>query len=417
MIDLAASLDSRSQTEKIIEVFFLALLFVIAFLSNSTIFCAMLQPFRLRSPSNIFILFLVTSSLCLTLLHTPFAIATVVMDQWPFAFEWCRTSGFLINVLSMASNLFTVTIAVHRYYLIVKPLPVTLSIRKARIMVGFVWFTSFITAFPPVFGWSSYQYIPGKAFCTVDWEDGGPSLVYSFYLVTASFLVPFAILVYIYRSIYLKTKRQRIKTDYNTLKGLDSRYVSDDPFRDTTVYQKMLNWFQPRNRRRSQYSFSSPTSTSSGGSLKTPETPGSFLYTISQKEKEIKTRRNTVKQSLKRPSSVYEQKTVQSALILLVTFLINSLPYYVVGLWSGLSQSSPSMVLDFIVTWFFVSMAAVNPILYGFMNRQIRRVVRKSTIGRFVCRVCNCCNEDFRICGFYSVSGRERTSDGLESGR
>ena len=416
----AAPSENRSQSEKITEAFFLGSLLVIAFLSNAAICGAMLHPYRLKTPSNLFPFSLAVASLSLTLLHTPFTMASVVLDRWPFNNGWCQTSGMLINMLSMASNFSVVTIAFHRYHLIVKPLSATISVRRARTVVAFVWFTSFVTAIPPVFGWNSYRYIPGKAFCTVDWEDGGPSLVYSFYLVIVSFIVPFGILVFIYRSIYLKTKRQRIITDYNTLQGFNSEYTSANPFQSSqTFYQKLINWFKPRRRRSSQYSLSTPSS-SAIANVSSPATTISFSFEPSatkEEQREIKRRRETIKQTLKRQSSVYEQKTIQSALILLISFLVNLSPYYIVGLWSGFSQRTPSMVLDFTVTLMFVCMAVVNPILYGFWNRQIRRVVWKSTIGQLVNQACKCCNVDSSIRGFYSVSGRERTTDWLESDR
>lgn len=416
----AATSENRSQSEKITEAFFLGFLLVIAFLSNAAICCAMLHPYRLKIPSNLFPFSLAVASLSLTLLHTPFTMASVVLDRWPFNNAWCQTSGMLINMVSMASNFSVVTIAFHRYHLIVKPLSGTISVRQARTMVAFVWFTSFVTAIPPVFGWNSYRYIPGKAFCAVDWEDGGPSLVYSFYLVTVSFIVPFGILVFIYRSIYLKTKRQRIKTDFNTLQGFNSEYTPANPFQSPqTIHQKLMNWFKPNRRRTSQYSLSTPSS-SAIANVSSPATAISFSFeptATTEEQREIKRRRETIKQTLKRQSSVYEQKTIQSALILLISFLVNLSPYYIVGLWSGFSQRTPSVMLDFTVTLIFVCMAVVNPILYGFCNRQIRRVVWRSTIGQLVNQACKCCNVDSSIRGFYSVSGRERTTDRLESDR
>lgn len=412
MIDNIANLANRSHTEKIVEAFFLGVLNIFAFLANITICYAMLFPYRLKTPSNLFPFSLAVASLSLTLLHTPFAMASVVMDRWPFNNVWCQTSGMLINLVSMASNFSIVTIAVHRYYLIVKPLSNTISLRRARTMVTFVWFTSFVTTLPPVFGWNSYRYIPGKAFCAVDWEDGGPSLVYSLYLMTASFLVPFGILIYVYRAIYLKTKRQRMKTDYNTFQGLHSEYFTENSRRRSrTIHQKLISWFKPR-RRTSQYSLSSP-SISGRGNLSSPATSLSFTFesNTTTKKEEIKRRREAIRQTLTRQSSVYEQKTVQSAFILLTSFLVMLAPYYVVGIWSGVSQQTPSSMLDFTVAWLFASMAAVNPILYGFLNRHIRRAVLKSTIGQLACQICRCCRTESGIRGSYSVSGRERTTD------
>lgn len=399
MYGLLTSPASRSQPEKVTEAFFLGVLFVFAFLANSTICCAMLQPYRLKIPSNLFPFSLAVANLSLALLHTPYTMASVIMDQWPFDNAWCQISGMLINLVSMASNFSIVTIAIHRYYLIVKPLSVTISIRRARTMVLFIWFTSFVTAIPPLFGWNSYRYIPGKGFCSVDWQDGGPHLVFSIYLVVVSFIVPFVFLLYIYRAIYLKTKRQRIKTDYNTLQGLGGEYFSENLHRRTsqTCYQKLFSCF---TRNSSQHSISSP-STSEREMVSSPVPSITFTFEPSAQrddnsplKKEIKRRREALKQTLNRQSSVYEQKTVQNAFILLLSFLINLAPYYIVGIWSGFAQQTPSAVLDFIVTWMFVCMTAVNPILYGFLNRQIRRVVLKSAIGQLVCQVCRCCNVD-----------------------
>lgn len=416
MNGLLTSPASRSQSEKVAEAFFLGVLFVIALLANITICLAMLQPHRLKIPSNIFPFSLAVANLSLALLHTPFTMASVIMDQWPFDNAWCQTSGMLINLVSMASNFSIVTIAIHRYYLIVKPLSVAISVRRARTMVGFAWFTSLVTAVPPLFGWNSYRYIPGKGFCSVDWENGGPGLVYSVYLVLVSFLVPFVILLYIYRAIYLKTKRQRIKTDFNTLQGLGAGHFSNNlPRRNSqTYYQKLVSCFTSNH---SKVNISSPTTASEKEDFPSPATLVSFAPrndNTPQKE-EIKRRRELIKQTLTSQSSVYEQKTVQNAFILLLTFIVNLAPYYIVGLWSGFAQKTPSAVVDFIVTWIFVCMTAVNPMLYGFLNRQIRQVVFKSAIGQFVSQVCKCCNMDLNPKFDRGASGWGRKNPGVES--
>jgi len=416
MNGLLTSPASRSQSEKVAEALFLGVLFVIALLANITICLAMLQPHRLKIPSNVFPFSLAVANLSLALLHTPFTMASVIMDQWPFDNAWCQTSGMLINLVSMASNFSIVTIAIHRYYLIVKPLSVAISVRRARTMVGFAWFTSLVTAVPPLFGWNSYRYIPGKGFCSVDWENGGPGLVYSVYLVLVSFLVPFVILLYIYRAIYLKTKRQRIKTDFNTLQGLGAGHFSNNlPRRNSqTYYQKLVSCFTSNH---SKVNISSPTTASEKEDFPSPATLVSFAPrndNTPQKE-EIKRRRELKKQTLTSQSSVYEQKTVQNAFILLLTFIVNLAPYYIVGLWSGFAQKTPSAVVDFIVTWIFVCMTAVNPMLYGFLNRQIRQVVFKSAIGQFVSQVCKCCNMDLNPKFDRGASGWGRKNPGVES--
>lgn len=417
MTGLLASPTSRSQPEKVAEVFFLGILFLIALVANSTICCAMLQPYRLKTSSNLFPFSLAVANLSLALLHTPYTMASLIVDHWPFDIAWCQISGMLINLVSMASNFSIVLIAIHRYYLIVKPLSDTISVRRAKTMVAFVWFTSLVTAVPPLFGWNSYRYIPGKAFCSVDWQDGGPDLVYSVYLVVISFFVPLGILFYIYRAIYLKTKRQRKKTDYNTLRGLSDQ-GSFTYQRSQTLYQKLACCLSRNN---SQGSNSSP-STSERGNVSSPATSRSYSFELSPSRRdntlqreEMRRRREVITRSLTRQSSIYEQKTVQNALVLLLTFVTNLAPYYIVGIWSGASQKTASNGLDFFVTFLFVCMTAVNPMLYGFFNRQIRRVVLKSTIGQFACQLCKCCDSDLDTRPDAATTRRGRNTLGPDS--
>ena len=375
-------LQSRTISEKIAESFFLALLFLLAFIANSTVCYVLAQSRRLRNPSNVFLFSLVLAGLSLTLLCLPFTLVAVITDRWPFGSAWCQISGLLLNVFTSASNLSVATIAISRYYLIVKPLSVKVSLKRAKTMTAFIWFCAFISALPPLFGWSAYRFSSGTGTCAVHWELGGPSLMYSLYLVTVCFLLPLGILVYAYRAIYKKAKRQRKKTGYNTLRGLGNGFLAPIP-KTRSMRERLGCGCFGRSSSQStlpSYSdkdyFSSPA-TSANSFSACEEIAGN---TLPKMEPELK--KQIISRTLSRQSSIYEQRTVQNAFFLITAFLLYLTPYYTVGLWSGLSQGTPSNVLHFVASFLFLSMSLVNPILYGYLNRQIRRLLRRFPVYR-----------------------------------
>ena len=409
----------RSQPEKVAEISFLAVLFLVALLANSTICSAMLQPYRLKTPGNLLPFSLMLASLCLVLVHMPFSMVSVLKDQWPFGDAWCQASGMLINLTSVASNLSIVSVAIYRYYLVVRPLAIKISIHRARTMVVFVWFSSLVSSVPPLFGWNSYVYVPGKAFCSVNWEDGGPSLLYSIYLVAVSLVVPFVVLLFLYCGIYLRAKQQRKRTHYNTLRGLSGAYLKKPSGIAHSANQRVFSCLTRVESVNSVSSPSasdigthpSPTTSTSAFSLENPPAGSASLPT----DEERRRRKQALRQALRSHSAIYEQKTVQNAFILLLFFALNVTPYYVTGIWSGFSQRSSPSSLDFIVSWIFVSMTAVNPTLYGLLNRPVRRAVRTSAIGKFVCQLLRCARDEYEAQPRHSNGDWARRNEGLES--
>ena len=66
-----------------------------------------------------------------------------------------------------------------------------------------MWFFSALCAFPPMIGWSKYSFIPGKAICTLIWAT---DVSYTLVVLSAGVFLPFIIMSFSYTKIFLKVR-------------------------------------------------------------------------------------------------------------------------------------------------------------------------------------------------------------------
>ena len=291
---------SRSDQERIAEAFFLVLLFVVAFTANSTVCVALLQSARrLRNPSNVLLVSVFAASLFVTLLCVPFSLVAVLVDRWPFGDAWCQVSGFLFNTLTCASNFSVAAVAISRYYLIVKPLALKVNLKRARTMVGFAWFSAATVALPPLFGWGAYKYSHATATCAVSWRFGGSALAYSVYLVAVSFILPLVVVVYTYRAVYKKAKRQSKKTAYNTLRGLGNGFLPQDK-KPRTLRGRIAGCLERNSSQSTDTNHSSPATSANSFSA------GGVIGTGTLPKIDDNVRKDIITRTLSRQNSVYE---------------------------------------------------------------------------------------------------------------
>jgi len=330
---------SRSKPEKITETLAVGVLFIFSFFANGVIFTVLSQSRRRHTVTNIFLFSLVISNFMISILILPFLISSIFTNEWVFGDTWCEATGLLLHCLSTASNSCIVAIAIHRFYIVVKPLALKINLQRANSIVGLLWFWALTCTVPPLFGWNCYVYSASKAGCTLWWNSGGPAMIYSIFYVTVTFFVPLITISLVYQAIYKKAKQQRMLESYvfNDVNG----HVGHD---------------------QSEHQCSCiPSCTSTNHSL-------SYYSTSS---------RSTLRQ-VSRHSTVIQQRTFHSVSAILISFVVCQSPYYIYNIWISLYRpASIEPITDFIITWLYLCMTAVNPLTYGYSNRQIRRAVKR----------------------------------------
>lgn len=368
---------ARGQAEKTIESLLMGILFLVSFLANGTICTVLLQSNNRHTAASVLLLSLILANFLISLLLVPFVVASIIADEWLFGTSWCEISGFLVNTLFSASNLSIVAIAIHRYYFVVKPLALKIDVHRAHLMVGFLWFSSLTCAIPPLFGWNSYAYSPGKAHCALVWKSGSQALFYSIYYTLWCFLIPLVIILFLYKSIYNKAKKQRklgamATRKFSTngqipratsLQSIDHQQLACGCFPRCTPPTESNNFYVQRNQ-----IVSSVSSTSFSFESSTQSLPG---------RQNVQHRKEALKRQVSRHSSVIQQRTFQSVSAIVISFIVCLTPYFFINLWSLFSQTSPHRILDFVTSWLYFIMTAVNPVTYGYSNRQIRRAVKR----------------------------------------
>ncbi|EDO31716.1 predicted protein [Nematostella vectensis] len=75
-----------------------------------------------RHISSVFIVNLAVCDFMMSIFAMPYSFGAVVVNHWPFGNFWCQTTGFWNLVLSLAAVLTLATISIDRYIAVIKPL-------------------------------------------------------------------------------------------------------------------------------------------------------------------------------------------------------------------------------------------------------------------------------------------------------
>lgn len=158
----------RSTTEIFVGAVILVILMLGAFLGNLLTSLVFWWKPRLRTPTNISILFLSISDILMAGLVMPFSLVSLIKGKWLFSSEACTFNALLIHVL-LGVTLTTMTCtAVIRYLCVVKR---TLHHRFVKpktvaVFIAILWLLNVIVQSPPLLVSSGHGiYNPKVAYC------------------------------------------------------------------------------------------------------------------------------------------------------------------------------------------------------------------------------------------------------------
>ena len=112
----------------------------------------------LRDVTGLFLANLAFADLLQSIFGMPFIATSAFREKWVFGDIVCIISGMSNSLFCITSLLTLTAVSVDRYLAIVHPLkyPTWLTIRRARLVLVFVWLQALLVAIFPVFGWSRY---------------------------------------------------------------------------------------------------------------------------------------------------------------------------------------------------------------------------------------------------------------------
>lgn len=297
----------------------LSLIILLTVGGNVLVCLAVCASRRLRCLTNCFIVSLAVTDLLLGLLVLPFSALLQLSDEWPFGPVLCNFYISMDVMLCTASILTLLVISVDRYLAVTMPLRYASLVLPWRVAVAMasVWTLSLAVSFLPIqMGWNT---INGTV---QNWGPGDPERKCRFelnrpYVLTDSlltFYIPLMAMCWTYFRILLIARTQA------------KRIISTRP--------TCITSYSSRNR---------PSTT-------TTSVPGVSATTLR------------------------EHKATVTLAALIGAFVVCWLPYFILFTVLGLKEHpDPSSVPEYsIVLWLGYANSALNPILYGALNKDFR---------------------------------------------
>lgn len=296
----------------------LCLLIVLTVGGNVLVCLAVCTHRRLRCLTNCFIVSLAVTDLLLGILVLPFSALLELSDDWPFGPVFCNFYISMDVMLCTASILTLLAISVDRYLAVTKPLRYTSMVLPWKVVVamGSVWIVSLAVSFLPIqMGWNTVNGTvqnqgPEASERTCRFELNKP------YVLTDSlltFYLPLIAMCWTYLKI-LRIARSQAK-----------RITSSRPTCVTTYNSK---------------------------------TSSTVTTVVS----------NVTAVTLR------EHKATVTLAAVIGAFVVCWLPYFIMFTVLGLKEHpDPNTVQEYpIVLWLGYTNSALNPILYGALNRDFR---------------------------------------------
>ena len=305
----ALQLKNRSTAVQIVESFFLLLINLTSFSGNLLLGISVIKnPNLRRTVPNMYIITLAVSDLLMSLLGSPFSVASLVTGKWPFNNFVCQLQGFWILLMCAVSLQTLAVTAVNRYFRVVRSRASyqrIFSMKKTKITIAILWVMALFAPLPYVVAGHEFFFHTGKVFCAHNAESLYEG--YGAYLVLVYIAIPLIVIITCYTRVFIAVRKHNLN-------------------------------FRFRIRQRSTNNARNNTSMDSSGILSVEEVNVTYILLV----------------------------VVISFLTCWTPVLIIDLIDFINGDWKLKRQVYVSY------TCFGFASTALNPIIYGIMNRSIR---------------------------------------------
>ncbi|XP_022081173.1 probable G-protein coupled receptor [Acanthaster planci] len=356
---------------EIVSVLGMILVDVVAVVGNLLVITIIAKTPQLRNLTHGFVLNLCILDLLCAFVVMPISILSTITVNWRLGDAYCKANGFFNAFFAFSSILTLSFISVERYYSIASPMDhaANMTPTKGVILVVYVWLQSGLLALPPLVGLNTYEYNQHRGHCTFVWGHSPTHVAYVVLIGSVCFLLPATILVVTYCNVFRVARQaaRQVKPSYTFGSyGATASRGNAGIGASSTVSSMVSGTCLPN------------------GTSSSPRT-GSQAHSSSDEQDSYQRRPPQVqnyvgKKRLFSPKSFFnitssDLKAAKTILFIVLTFLILWTPYFALHLYGVFAghQRGNTPVWERLTTWVAYSSSAVNPIIYGVLNRQIRQ--------------------------------------------
>ncbi|XP_044513658.1 5-hydroxytryptamine receptor 1A [Gracilinanus agilis] len=374
-------------------------LILCAVIGNACVVAAIVLERSLQNVANYLIGSLAVTDLMVSVLVLPMAALYQVLNKWTLGQVTCDIFISLDVLCCTSSILHLCAIALDRYWAITDPIDYVnkRTPRRAAVLISLTWLIGFLISIPPMLGWRTPEDRSNPDACTISKDHG-----YTIYSTFGAFYIPLLLMLVLYGRIF-KAARFRIrKTVKKAEKSADSCFSTSPappPKKSINGEPRGKNWrrgAEPKivgapcvngavrqgEDRAALEVIEIHHYSNSKDHLTLPSDAGGVLCTTSFEKKNERNIEAKRKMALAR-----ERKTVKTLGIIMGTFILCWLPFFIVALVLPFCESSCHMPdsLGAIINWLGYSNSLLNPVIYAYFNKDFQSAFKKIVRCKF-CR-------------------------------
>ncbi|NXC44928.1 5HT1A protein, partial [Penelope pileata] len=371
----------------------LGTLILCAVSGNACVIAAIALERSLQTVANYLIGSLAVTDLMVSVLVLPMAALYQVLNKWTLGQVTCDIFISLDVLCCTSSILHLCAIALDRYWAITDPIDYVnkRTPRRAAVLISLTWLIGFLISIPPMLGWRTPEDRSDPDACTISKDHG-----YTIYSTFGAFYIPLLLMLVLYGRIF-RAARFRIR---KTVKKAEKKKAADTCLTLSPAAPQKRSSGGPGGgcRRGAEPGAGACVNgaarrdedgaalevigaqRSARGHLPLPSGAGSPPATAFE-------RRNERSAEAKRRTALSrERKTVKTLGIIMGTFILCWLPFFIVALVLPFCDSKCYMPewLGAVINWLGYSNSLLNPVIYAYFNKDFQSAFKKII-------KCKCC--------------------------